>query len=84
MIRVPQNRDEPMPPENPSHRFGQMLYPEDPSTGTDRTPDGGAATDQDVTAWLETAANFVGSRPKLCLAAALATGVVLGWIVKRR
>lgn len=32
----------------------------------------------------ETAEEFIGSHPLICLGAAVATGIAVGWLVKRR
>ena len=50
-------------------------------------PDTGAAGEllrQQVEHFVSTAGQFVATHPGVCLGAALAAGMILGWLVKRK
>lgn len=88
MIQVPPSRGNDRPPEHPQHRFADVSYPEHMAGADSLTPEQALAAESEgeseLAAWTNRAAGFVGDHPKICLAAALAVGITVGWLLKRR
>lgn len=63
------------------HRLRDQLSPQ---TATESAGEEAVAVQGHLTQAWRTAANLMAERPKTSLIAALAAGVVVGWIIKRR